>query len=217
MHGLHETNDDPFVDLLSLEQDLVRAGRVVLRFDWPSEFSPRWAPREIIDPNRSLSGALAPHLDSFLRRAVAGSYQTGEWIVVAHSAGGNLWYRWLLDHAVAFQSEGASLPDVAFVFAAPYRWLQQRIVLPNGLSIPAREPDLDPHAIAAALPGRLVVVAAERDATVPADHALFPEALVQRGEVVQHTIEGTDHRSVCGHPNSRQLVLDYLRGRPARL
>ena len=119
LHGLHDA-DDPFVDLLKLEIELAQRGLRSLRFDWPPDFTPRRTVREIVDRDRSFSATLAPLLDSFLRREVAGRFADGEWIVVAHSGwAGNLWYRWLLEYAVAFRVSAASLPAICLLVRRP--------------------------------------------------------------------------------------------------
>jgi hypothetical protein len=207
LHGLHDATTDPFADLSMLEQDLIGMGLVPLRFPWPQGFN---SVRALMDRRRSFSAELAAALDAYLRQEVGGRYGDGDWIVVAHSGSGLVWYRWLLEYGPAFRQTYGSLPRSTVIIAAPYQCMLQRIELPTR-RIPVAEPAPDPHAIAGALPNRLVVVITQNDRTALAQDTTFPGDLVRAGQIRQYRIVGTGHRDVCHDARVRRLVAHHAR------
>jgi pimeloyl-ACP methyl ester carboxylesterase len=202
LHGL-PLADDRFADLLTLEQDLTAAGFSSIRFEWPAAFN---AIRALMDRDRSFSEELARALDTTLRREIATQQRETSWIVVAHSGGGMVFYRWLLAHSSRFQADTGMLPDLAFLFAAPYKCELQRIRLPNGRTVNAREPAMDPTRIGGALPNRLIVFTTPDDETTLAMDTVFPA-----GSATQYVIEHSTHRDICSAPLARRLVAHHVR------
>src|SRR5579884_2657628 len=129
LHGL-PAEADAFTDLLVLEQDFVRAGYEPLRFTWPPGFQPL---RALRSRTRSFAAELAAALDRYLRTTVCSQFADHEWVVVAHSGGGTVYYYWLTHFSAQFQRDCQTLPWRAFIFASPYRG--QMLHLPNGPSI----------------------------------------------------------------------------------
>lgn len=211
LHGLHAEGEDPFNDLRDLETHLSRAGFLSLRFQWPAAHAPRQMARGLMSRSRSVSAELAAHLDLFLRAQIQGRFEDRRWIVLAHSAGGGIWFRWMTEHAAAFQHAGLSLPSQAFLLASPYRWEEGQYFQLEAGRLPVRgEASLDPYQLADILPERLIILLAENDATLPPSNTLFPEDLVVQRRISQYLIEHADHRSICKDPLTQRLIDHHL-------
>jgi alpha-beta hydrolase superfamily lysophospholipase len=202
LHGL-PLAEDRFADLEPLAQDLSRAGFHLVRFRWPESINPI---RALIDRNRSFSAELAAELDVMLRQQIAAQYTDQRWIIVAHSGGGTIFYRWLLEHSARFYNDYSTRPAAAFIFASLYKCEMQRIKLPDGPVIQVREPALSPDAIATAMPNNLVIFTTPRDTTVLAMDSVFPP-----GKATHHIIENTTHRDICSNPVARFVVWNHVR------
>jgi hypothetical protein len=208
LHGLYAHGQAPFGLLEAVENFLAQSGLETLRFPWPDSFTPLVVAKTLMDSRRSLFRALADDLDLFLREHIGNESEERDWIVVAHSAGGGVWYQWATHHAGTFVKDFQRPPRIVFTFAAPYQWHEgQRFkVAKNALLKVLGEPNLNPEDIVNALPDSLIVLIAEDDDTLLPTNTDFPSYFQLNELIVQYLVEGATHESICFD----QLTLDII-------
>lgn len=207
IHGLPTIGVDPRDQLGGIRLALLEFPRLSLGFR-----DIAWASATFDDMKnwirRLKEGAFSRfHAAQFAQQLVFGS--GNKIVVIAFSAGGFIFYRWLTEFA------DPNLDLSAVMISSPLRCDEGVFHFeddPKQRDYLFNDPRIDAGDIANRLrPGSLTVLIAENDGTVLPHNAMFPPHLVESGAVVQHMISGTTHRTVCNDRVTHHFILDHIR------
>lgn len=208
LHGLFRGQEEASFEIFQGITDyLTSIGMEIDCFYWGPTIE-EWVDvlRALKSRDDSFFETMAKALEAYLEKLFSIHGVDTRWIVVAHSAGGGIWYRWLKDCAQEFFDKYGMSPECVIAIASPYNWDRkkmegrgQRISFGAGAEITIRaEWPIEAEIIVSKSPGKLLVILAENDITTPVQMTGFDDRWVQSGDVEQPVpIMGTDHNTVC--------------------
>lgn len=130
-------------------------------------------------------------------------------VVIGYSVGGAIFYQWLLNQRQPVEG----LCGVAI--AAPFQCQEGYITFehdPEQVRHLVGEEPLEPADIAARFEsGRLLVLLAENDGTIRRNNAAFSQELVEKYKVIQTTITGATHNTICQKADTLVEILAHFR------
>jgi hypothetical protein len=159
--------------------------------------------------HRKFASVLAGELDTWLDQEPRSEKYL---IVIAFSAGGMIFYRWLAERGRKEETERILS---AFVIASPYQCMDGYVVFendPEQKRHPFKEPRISCDQIVANLdPGKLTVILAGQDGTIKRRDSEIDQEYIQSGMVIQETVPEAKHLSICKDPRTHDIIVRRLR------
>jgi hypothetical protein len=151
-----------------------------------------------------LDGTLGPRFGDRAGRPIEDASATGtEWIVVAYSAGGWMYYSWAESAAPSFKERIIA----SIVIGAPRRNLHRELQLGQDIldTVLWNGPD-EGRVLSGFAPGApFIVIASDADETVPMDNAIFDSA-----SVVTRRVQGVPHDQLLDNVRVLEIILEEL-------
>lgn len=176
-------------------------------FRWTNPEEPNLSSLYALADSGIFSKTFYPELDKFLSRFASNT----DFVVIAYSAGGNIFFRWLAER----ENSGQLQHMRAAVVLASFRWGRKfPFKRDNRVRfIPFNDPEIKCENIVRYLrPGILKVLIAGKDERIQnRAQSTFDDQSVCRERVEQIVVEDADHETILRHDKTKSVIASTLR------